>query len=68
MKITGLISGPHDDGEEVWCVFNVTDGDNFWTEEVYYDGMEECLDELNTLRTQGYIEFDGFDDPQEGEW
>jgi len=67
MKITGLLSGPHDDGEEVWCVFNVTDGHNFWTEEIYYEDMEDCLSELNVLRTQGYVEFDEYDDGDNGE-
>lgn len=66
MRLLSLTSGPHEDGEEIWCVFEVCDNSgNYWQEEIYYDRMEDCLQDLDVLRAKGCVFFDEFDDYDE---
>jgi len=57
MKLIGVKSGPYEtvDGQ-VWCLYSVTDGDNYWTEEVYYEDMDECMEDVDEVYTEGFKE------------
>ena len=69
-KIVKILDGPYNDGDVVWLVCELTDGrGTFWTEEIYYDTMEEAFADFNEINEWGidleeddYIEEDELHD------
>jgi hypothetical protein len=55
-RIVGLVSGPYSTGGYHWNVCEVTDGRDFWHEEIFYDTLEEALEDCYHISCGG--EFD----------
>ena len=45
MKIVGFISGPYSTQGYHWNVCEVSDGFDVWLEEIYYDSIEEAMED-----------------------
>ena len=67
MKIVQILSGPYDMEGMVWNLCLVSDGDDMWNEEIYYDSVGDALSDFEDLRNEGAIEVEGdfwFDDEE----
>mgnify|MGYP001565426839 CR=1 FL=1 len=68
MKISSIIGGPYVEGCFIWLVCEVTDGrGNFWSEEVYYDTVEDANADFAEISEQGIDLYEEFLDEDEEE-
>lgn len=61
MKIVQILSGPYEMEGMVWNLCLVSDGEQMWNEEIYYDSIADALGDFEELRKFGPIELEDED-------
>lgn len=70
MKIEQILSGPYEMDGMVWNLCLVSDGEDVWDEEIYYDSLEEAIADFQDIRNDGYIDLEDeywFEDEENGD-